>query len=105
MLLSSRHGVHVHIYSSGSVQAQKLLFGYSTHGDLTKFLDKYFDISTSGNKKQATSYTSIAADIGCHPSEIVFVSDDEDELKAARGGGIGHAIMSIRPGNAPLTFP
>jgi methylthioribulose 1-phosphate dehydratase/enolase-phosphatase E1 len=97
------HGVKVHIYSSGSVQAQKLLFGYSVHGDLTEFLDQHFDISTSGNKKTATSYTNIAKDLGVSPSEIVFCSDLEDELKAAREAGIGHPIMSIRPGNAPLS--
>ncbi len=97
------HGVEVPIYSSGSVQAQKLLFGYSVHGDLTEFLDQHFDISTSGNKKTATSYTNIAKDLGVSPSEIVFCSDLEDELKAAREAGIGHPIMSIRPGNVPVS--
>ena len=29
-----RHGLKVYIYSSGSVEAQKLLFGYSVEGDV-----------------------------------------------------------------------
>lgn len=29
-----RHGLKVYIYSSGSVEAQKLLFGYSEEGDV-----------------------------------------------------------------------
>ena len=98
-----RNGVKVYIYSSGSVQAQKLLFSHSTEGDLTKYLDSHFDITSSGNKKTATSYTRIAAALGVDPSEIVFCSDDEKELKAAKAAGIRHAIMTIRPGNAPLT--
>ena len=97
------HGIQVHIYSSGSVQAHKLLFGYSIHGDLMEFLHDHFDISTSGNKKESTSYTKIARDLGVSPSAIVFCSDAEAELTAARQAGIGHTVMSIRPGNAPLT--
>lgn len=101
--LWSSHGVKVHIYSSGSVQAQKLLFGYSDSGDLTGYFQTHFDITTSGNKKQFSSYQKIASDLGVSPSEIVFCSDSEAELIAATEAGIGYPIMTIRPGNAPLT--
>ncbi|CAJ1933088.1 unnamed protein product [Cylindrotheca closterium] len=97
------HGVKVHIYSSGSVQAQELLFGHSCFGDLTSHFATHFDITTSGNKKKARSYGSIAAHLGISPSEIVFCSDSEAELKAAKEGGIGHPIMTVRAGNAPIT--
>jgi methylthioribulose 1-phosphate dehydratase/enolase-phosphatase E1 len=97
------HGVKVHIYSSGSVQAQKLLFGYSTQGDLNEYLHGYFDITTSGSKKEASAYQRIAKDLGVSPEDVIFVSDAEAELVAAKEAGVGHAIMSIRPGNAPLT--
>jgi methylthioribulose 1-phosphate dehydratase/enolase-phosphatase E1 len=97
------HGVKVHIYSSGSVQAQKLLFGYSTQGDLTEYLHGYFDITTSGSKKEAGAYQRIANDLGVPPEDVIFVSDAEAELVAAKEAGVGHAIMSIRPGNASLT--
>lgn len=93
----------MHIYSSGSVRAQKLLFGYSCYGDLTNFFSSHFDITTSGNKKQASSYGKIAAHLGIDPSEIVFCSDSEAELKAAKDAGIGHPIMTVRPGNAPIS--
>lgn len=98
-----KHGVKVHIYSSGSVQAQKLLFGYSCCGDLTKYFSSHFDISTSGNKKEATSYRKIAVHLGVDSSEIVFCSDSEAELKAAKEAGIGRPIMTVRPGNAPIS--
>jgi len=97
------HGVNIYIYSSGSVEAQKLLFGYSEEGDLTAGIEGHFDITTSGNKKDPSSYSKIARDIGVSPSQIVFCSDLEDELQAARLAGIGHTVMTIRPGNAPLT--
>ena len=70
---------------------------------MTEFLSGYFDITTSGSKKESPSYKNIAASIGVKPEEIVFVSDAEAELEAASQAGIGHPIMSIRPGNAPLT--
>ena len=97
------HGVKVYIYSSGSVQAQKLLFGSSIVGDLTSYFSGHFDITTSGNKKQSTSYTNIAKDLGVSPSEIVFCSDAVAELEAATTAGIGKTVMTVRPGNAPLS--
>ena len=97
------HGVKIYIYSSGSVQAQKLLFGKSTVGDLTSYFEGHFDITTSGNKKQSTSYTNISKDLGVDPSEIVFCSDAVAELEAATEAGIGKCIMTVRPGNAPLS--
>jgi len=95
--------ISVNIYSSGSVKAQKLLFGHSIEGDLTKFLTDYFDTANAGNKKEASSYKKIAEALGVHPREITFVSDAEAELVAAREAGIRHVVMSVRPGNACLT--
>jgi 2,3-diketo-5-methylthio-1-phosphopentane phosphatase len=97
------HGVKVYIYSSGSVQAQKLLFGYSTHGDLCEFFEGHFDITTSGNKKKASSYASICDSLDIAPGDLVFCSDAEAELEAAKEAGVGQVIMTVRPGNAPLT--
>lgn len=78
------------------------MFGNSIEGDLTGYLDEYFD-TTSGSKKEAASYRTIAQSLGVHPSQICFVSDAEAELVAAKEAGIGHVIMSIRPGNEPLS--
>ena len=52
-------GRRVAIFSSGSVLAQKLIFGHSDHGDLTRFLSAYFD-TTTGAKRDAESYRRIA---------------------------------------------
>ncbi len=98
------HGVNVYIYSSGSVEAQRLLFRFSEQGDLAESITGHFDISTSGSKKEPKSYLSIASDMGIDAADIVFCSDSEDELKAAQEAGICRAIMTVRPGNAPLTF-
>ena len=98
-----RRGVKVYIYSSGSVQAQKLLFGNSIAGDLTKHFAGHFDITTSGNKKLSSSYINISKHLGIPPSDIVFCSDAVAELEAAEEAGIGKCVMTIRPGNAPLS--
>ena len=97
-----KYGVKVYIYSSGSVQAQKLLFGNSVVGDVTSYFAGHFDITTSGNKKKADSYRNISKDLGADPSEIVFCSDALAELEAASAAGIGKCVMTVRPGNAPL---
>ena len=52
-------GISVNIYSSGSVFAQKLLFGHTDAGDLTRFINGYFDTSV-GKKIEADSYQQIA---------------------------------------------
>ena len=97
-----KYGVKVYIYSSGSVQAQKLLFGNSVVGDVTSYFAGHFDITTSGNKKKTDSYRNISKDLGADPSEIVFCSDALAELEAASAAGIGKCVMTVRPGNAPL---
>jgi methionine salvage enolase-phosphatase E1 len=68
-------------------------------------LHGYFDITTSGSKKEASAYQRIIANaLGVSPEDMLSVSDAEVELVAAKeADGVGHAIMSIRPGNAPLT--
>lgn len=95
--------VPVYIYSSGSIAAQKLLFANSNVGDVLPLLSGHFDIPTAGNKKMASSYEKIAQSLGLKPSEICFCSDAVDELIAARDAGVTHAVMTIRPGNAPLS--
>jgi 2,3-diketo-5-methylthio-1-phosphopentane phosphatase len=92
-------GVPVHIYSSGSIAAQKLLFGHTAHGDLMPLLSGYYD-TTSGPKKEAASYAAIAEAIGTKPGRIVFATDIVAEAEAARTAGLQAVIMD-RPGNAP----
>ncbi len=93
-------GLKIFIYSSGSVLAQRLLFGHSDHGDLTVLLDGFFDTSV-GPKTEAKSYRRIAQSIGLEPTGIVFLSDAVKELGAARHAGF-QTVLCIRPGNQPV---
>jgi enolase-phosphatase E1 len=93
----TREGKRLYIFSSGSVQAQKLLFQYSEAGDLTRFLSGYFDTET-GSKKEAESYRKIAQAIGVLPTQILFISDVTAELKAAKAAGM-RTLFSLRSGN------
>jgi enolase-phosphatase E1 len=87
-------GVRVGIFSSGSVLAQKLLFSTTPAGDLTPFLTWHFDTAI-GPKQHADSYSAIAQAIGVPPTEILFISDSEPELAAARCAGM-HTQLSVR---------
>lgn len=93
-------GIAIAIYSSGSIEAQRLLLGHTDHGDLTPLVDRYFD-TTTGPKRAAASYARIAGDLGRAPDRIVFVSDVGEELVAAREEGLT-GVLSLRPGNAPV---
>ena len=90
------------IYSSGSVLAQKLLFKYTNHGDLTAFISNYFDTRV-GHKREAQSYRRIASTQSFPQVEnFLFVSDIEAELDAASEAGM-QVLLAVREGNAPLT--
>lgn len=91
----------ISIFSSGSVLAQKLIFGHSTAGDLTGFIRAYFD-TTTGAKQQAESYQRIAAALELPPRKILFLSDVTAELDAAQLAGMQTALC-VRPGSKPAT--
>jgi len=91
-------GLDVRIYSSGSVEAQKLFFAHTTAGDLTPLLRGHYD-TTTGPKREPASYARIAADMAIEPRQILFVSDVGAELDAARTAGLATAL-AVRPGNA-----
>ncbi|MCI0361988.1 MAG: acireductone synthase [Planctomycetaceae bacterium] len=92
-------GKDVRIYSSGSIQAQRLFFGHTIAGNLLSHFRGHYD-TTTGPKKEADSYRKIAADFGIPPGEILFLSDIVAELDAARAAGLQTTLV-IRPGNAP----
>lgn len=79
--------IDLYVYSSGSIKAQKLLFGHTAYGDLTPLFKDYFD-TTTGGKREATSYQKIQADIGIPAHEILFLSDLDAELEAAHTAGM-----------------
>ena len=91
-------GLRIAIFSSGSVLAQQLLFAHTDAGDLTKFINDYFDTNV-GKKSDAESYRKIAAALGLEPGEILFISDVVAELEAAKEAGM-KTLLSIRPGNS-----
>lgn len=94
-------GIKVYIYSSGSREAQRLIFGNTIHGDLRKYLSGYFD-TFIGNKKEAKSYFEISQSLGVdEPSQVLFVTDIYEEAVAASQAGLD-VVISIRPGNLPL---
>lgn len=96
----SAAGKDVRIYSSGSVQAQQLFFGHTIAGDLLSHFRGHYD-TTTGGKKEPTSYVKIAVEFGLPPGEILFLSDVPAELDAARSADLQTALV-IRPGNAAV---
>jgi len=88
-------GLKLYVYSSGSVPAQKLLFGFTGDGDLTPLFSGYFDTQT-GHKREVESYRRIADAIGLPPAQVLFLSDIREELDAAREAGM-RTTQLVRP--------
>lgn len=99
-------GLVLAVYSSGSVQAQQLLYRHSSAGDLSSCFSHLFDTS-SGTKREPRSYSGIAASMGAPASRILFISDALEECIAAEQAGL-QVVFSSRPGNPardPGPFP
>jgi len=92
-------GRRLRVFSSGSVHAQKLLFGHTDHGDLTPYFEGFHDTRT-GPKQDPAAYTAIAAAFALPPGEILFLSDVTPELDAASKAGYRTGLL-VRPGNRP----
>jgi enolase-phosphatase E1 len=80
-------GLELAVYSSGSEEAQRLLFGFSDSGDLGPLFRGFFD-TRMGGKREAASYLGIAQALGVPPAEILFLSDVAEELDAAMEAGL-----------------
>jgi enolase-phosphatase E1 len=88
-----------YVYSSGSIQAQNLIYKYSNFGDLTLYFKEYFDTSMGG-KKETQSYLNIAHHLGVEVSDFIFFTDIVEEAAAASNAGMEVYILD-RPGNLP----
>ncbi len=92
------NGLKIYVYSSGSVKAQKLLFSNTNYGDINYLFSGYFDTNI-GNKKNKESYLKIAKEINISPENIIFLSDNPDEVIAAAQSGM-KVIRLVRPNDA-----
>jgi enolase-phosphatase E1 len=92
----NKQGIRLYVYSSGSVFAQKLLFAHTEEGDITPLFSGYFDTHVGG-KMEVESYRAIAKKIALPPEDILFLSDIEQELGAAREAGM-HTTWLVREG-------
>lgn len=96
----ARAGLRLAVYSSGSVGAQKLLFGHSAAGDLTPMFTGFFDTKVGG-KRDPASYATIAAGLHVPPGEVLFLSDVVEELDAAQAAGL-RTCQLVRAGDGTL---
>ena len=95
-----KKGLRLAIYSSGSVAAQKLLFTFSTSGNLTSYIDYYFDTGI-GQKREKSSYDRIIEQLAPTAApQVLFLSDIGPELDAARAAGM-RTCQLLREGTEP----
>ena len=93
-------GMRIAIFSSGSVLAQQLLFRTTASGDLTRLIDAWFDTGV-GPKATPDSYRRIADALGCPADALLFISDTEAEIDAARAAG-WTVLLCVRSPGGPV---
>src|SRR3546814_18138417 len=77
------------VYSSGSVSAQRLLFGNSDAGDLLPLFDAFFDTAV-GHKREVGSYRGPARSLGSETGDVFFLSARGEGFDAGRAPGLSH---------------
>ncbi|MDQ4426278.1 acireductone synthase [Thalassolituus sp.] len=97
-------GLPLYVYSSGSVKAQELFFGYSQDGNLLPLFKGHFD-TLIGGKRETQSYLNILADLqknhaGLHANNVLFLSDIKEELDAAKEAGM-QTVWLLRDSEIP----
>jgi len=94
-------GIRVYTFSSGSIQAQRLVFGHSVDGDLSPLIAGFFD-TRIGAKRDPDTYVRLAIGMNLPTLSVAFLSDVEAELDAATTAGM-QACHIVRPdaGAAP----
>ncbi len=101
-----RAGVRLAVYSSGSEQAQRLLFGHSAAGNLCPLFEAFHDTRV-GAKREPAAYAALVRRHGVAPEQTLFLSDIEAELDAAAGSGLRTCQLvragdGTRPGRHPV---
>ncbi|ARD24328.1 MULTISPECIES: acireductone synthase [Shewanella] len=86
--------IRIYSFSSGSAEAQKMLFSHSDAGDLTPKFSGHFDTRT-GNKLDKQAYCNILNTVSLSPKQVLFISDVIEELKAADAAGL-HTCQMVR---------
>jgi 2,3-diketo-5-methylthio-1-phosphopentane phosphatase len=104
-------GVAIYIYSSGSIEAQKLLFAHTNHGDIRQYIkdcmflresDVDFDPTALevGNKFDVVGYQRIMEQTGV--TQWTFFSDVLLEIESSKKAEMKGYVV-VREGNRPLT--
>ncbi|MEC8104915.1 MAG: acireductone synthase [Pseudomonadota bacterium] len=98
------NGLPLYVYSSGSVKAQELFFGYSQDGNLLPLFKGHFD-TLMGGKRETQSYLNILAELqkihtGLNAADVLFLSDIKEELDAAKEAGI-QTVWLVRDSEIP----
>jgi enolase-phosphatase E1 len=91
--------IELAVFSSGSIAAQRLLFGFSEDGDLNPYFSHNFDTLTGG-KKETKTYSKIAEIVQMNIKDILFLSDIIAELEAADEAGM-NTLQLVRKGTTP----
>lgn len=94
-------GLKLYVYSSGSVLAQQLLYRYSDAGDLSTLFSGHFD-TRIGGKRDSQSYRNISEQLGITGEQLLFLSDINEELDAARTAG-WRTLLVARKETPPST--
>ena len=97
-------GLPLYVYSSGSVKAQELFFGYSQDGNLLPLFKGHFD-TLMGGKRETQSYLNILAELqkthaGLNAEDVLFLSDIKEELDAAKEAGM-QTVWLVRKDDIP----
>lgn len=96
-------GLRLFVYSSNSKAAQKLLLSRCASDDPTGLFEGFFDTSL-GQKIEPGSYRDICESLALPAASILVLSENEEELDAAKTAGLATARI-LRDGPVASGHP
>ncbi|KAI1292026.1 Enolase-phosphatase E1 [Halotydeus destructor] len=99
--LWSKKKIKVYVISTGQVDVQTLLFANSTCGTLVMHIKDFFDATILAGKLEPKTYKAIAEIISEECDDILFLTDNFKEARAATKAGFS-VVLVQRKENKPI---
>lgn len=84
--------IKLYVYSHAAIEAQKLFLSNTNHGELESIIDNHYD-TTFGKKEDPQSFERLVKELGVAPEDVLFLTKNVAEAKAAQSVGLGVVLV------------
>jgi len=87
----------IYVVSNGWSAATKKFLQFTSQGDLSHFIEGYYDSSQLGELTRSSAFRKLSTEIGIAPEDCIFLTKNPDAARAAQKAGMdGVLVVSHR---------